>query len=203
MPKRTGSEDNKMILDGYWKKELKRNLRNLKLWINLSKAYSVYSKYSEHQVNKSILYSAIIIRKMFEDEKHAEPILKEMKALELEKHTEFVPKIAHCDSGLLKIIKYKVSVTIYPFSGDEDFIIERVIPDNYDYKNKAQEKIELNKLCNQIIHSFVWSVAYEQKSKKIHGVLFASDKEKAKVMYLLEPKEWIKAIRFCIKNGNI
>lgn len=38
-----------MILDGYWKKELKRNIRNLKLCLKFSFASS---KFVEHQVSK-------------------------------------------------------------------------------------------------------------------------------------------------------
>ena len=70
-------------------------------------------------------------------------------------------------------------------------------------KKAVTEEIELNKLCNQIIHSFVWSVAYSEGLNKIRSVLFASDKAKAEVMYLLKPDEFIKAIDFCIENGNI
>ena len=173
-----------MILDGYWKRELLRNKRSLKLWLRLS---HVFYFYAQHQVNKAILYSAVIIRKMFEDEKGAET--------EIKKTSMPMPPF--------KILKYKVNVTVYPFSGDKDFVVERVIPENYDYKKAVTEEIELNKLCNQIIHSFVWSVAYSEGLNKIHSVLFASDKAKAEVMYLLKPDEFIKAIDFCIENGNI
>ena len=173
-----------MILDGYWKKELERNIRSLETWLKLSCAFSDYAK---HQVNKAILYSAIIMRKMFEDEKGAEIALKK----------------ADMPMPPLQLLKYKVKVTVYPFVGDKSFIAERVIPDNYDCNNVVEKEIELNTLCNQIIHSFVWTVAHEQKKHKISGVLFASDKVKDNVLYLLKPQEFIKAIRFCIENGNI
>ncbi len=62
-----------MILDGYWKRELIHNKRSLKFWLKVG---SVFDKHAEHQVNKAILYSAVIIRKMFEDEKRAETVLK-------------------------------------------------------------------------------------------------------------------------------
>lgn len=173
-----------MILDGYWKKELERNIRSLETWLKLSCAFSDYAK---HQVNKAILYSAIIMRKMFEDEKGAETANKK----------------TDMPMPPLQLLKYKVKVTVYPFSGDKSFVTERVIPENYDCKSAVTEEIKLNTLCNQIIHSFVWTVAYEQKKRKITGVLFASDNAKDNVLYLLKPQEFIKAIRFCIENGNI
>lgn len=173
-----------MILDGYWKKELKHNARLLAFWIKVSDKVGIYA---EHKVNKYILYSAVIIRKMFEDEKGAETVFKKLNV--------------HMPA--LELIKYKVKVTTYPFSGNKNFIIERAIPENYNQEEAVDEEIPLNTLCNQIIHSFVWSVVHEQNSLKICEVLFASDKEKANVLYALNPEDFIKAINFCIEKGTI
>ncbi len=174
-----------MLLDGYWKKELKHNIKILKFGIKLS---GKFTQYAEHQINKSILYSAIIIRKMFEDEKGAETYISKKKSIPMPP---------------LKLLKYKVKVTAYPFSGNKDFIINRVIPNNYNHENAIEEQIELNKLCNQIIHSYLWSVVYERETFKICEVLFASDKAKSDVLYSLNLKEFIKAVEFCVENGTI
>lgn len=173
-----------MIFDGYWKKELIQNAKKLCFWY---KCLKIYPSYAEHQINKMVLYSAVIMRKLFEDEKHAETTIKK----------------ADMPMPPLKLLEYKVKVSVYPFLGDEEFIIENVIPEIYDCKNAIIEEIELNKLCNQIIHSYVWSVSYSKQSKKLNGLLFASDKAKAKELYLLELNEFIKAINFCVENGNI
>lgn len=173
-----------MILDGYWKKELQRNIKSIKLWLKLSK---VFTQYAEHQINQNILYSAIVMRKMFEDEKHYEKLCM--------KHRHPLPPF--------KLLKYEVEVKNCPFCGDKDFIIEQLIPENYDFKQSKTEKIELNFLCNQIIHSFVWSVVYYQNTRKIYGFAVASDRESNKNIYLFEIKEFIKAVEFCVENGNI
>lgn len=173
-----------MIFDGYWKKELIQNAKKLCFWCKCSK---IYPSYAEHQINKMVLYSAVVMRKFFEDEKHAETTIKKVDM----------------PMPTMKLLEYKVKVLVYPFSGDEEFIIENVIPGNYDCKNAVIEEIELNKLCNQIIHSYVWSVSYSKQSKKLNGMLFASDKAKTKELYLLELNEFIKAINFCVENGNI
>ena len=173
-----------MLQDGCWKKELKHNARLLAFWIKVSDKVGIYA---EHKVNKYILYSAVIIRKMFEDEKGAETAFK--------KFNMHMPA--------LELIKYKVKVTTYPFSGDENFIIERAIPENYNQEEAIDEEIPLNTLCNQIIHSFVWSVVHEQNSLKVCEVLFASDKEKTNILYALKPEDFIKAINFCIEKGTI
>lgn len=171
-----------MILDGYWKIELLRNKLSLKIWYKLG---NVFNKLAEHQINKAILYSAVIMRKMFEDEKGAEN--------EIKKTSMSMPPF--------NILKYKVNVTVYPFSGDKDFIVERVIPENYDYKKAVTKEIGLNKLCNQIIHSYVWSVVHSQN--KIYGVMFASDKYKTDGAYLLVIEDFIRAIEFFIEEGTI
>lgn len=173
-----------MLLDGYWKRELKHNARQLAFWIKVS---SKFCEYAEHQVNKYILYSAIIIRKMLEDEKGAETAFKK----------------SNMHMPALELLKYKVKVTKYTFSGDKNFIIERAIPENYNQEEAVDEEIPLNTLCNQIIHSFVWSVVHEQNSLKICEVLFASDKEKANILYALKPEDFIKTINFCIEKGTI
>ena len=124
--RKLSTERQNMILDGYWKRELVHNKRMLKFWLKVG---SVFDKYAEHQVNKSILYSAVIIRKMFEDEKAAETVLKN----------------GNLPMPLLRLLNYKVKITAYPFSGDADLITERVIPDNYDYSKVYLEEVELNK----------------------------------------------------------
>lgn len=173
-----------MLLDGYWKKELQRNIKNLKLWLRLS---SVFTQYAEHMINQNILYSAIVMRKMFEDEKHYENLCVKNK------HPQ--PRF--------ELLKYKVEVRVSPFCGDKDFIFEQLIPGDYDFKQSKTEKVGLNFLCNQIIHSFKWSVVYFRNSRKVYGFSVASDKESDKNVYLFEINEFIKVMEFCIENGNI
>jgi hypothetical protein len=101
-----------MILDGYWKKELSYHIKQIKLWQFLSQNHSYYA---EHQINKYVLYSAIVIRKMIEEEKGAE---KQFKASSLT-----MPK--------LYLLDYKVPVLRFKFTGDDSFILHRVITDYY------------------------------------------------------------------------
>ena len=54
-----------MILDGYWKSELHRYTLQLRFWSSLCRWTG---SFAEHQVNKYLLYSAAIIRKLIEDE---------------------------------------------------------------------------------------------------------------------------------------
>lgn len=174
-----------MILDGYWKRELFRNKLSLKLWLKLSAIG--FRNYADHKVNKAILYSAVIMRKMFEDEKTAETQVKNSNAM--------MPP--------LRLLKYKVKVNVYPFTGDKNLISEYPWPDDYDFKNAVTEEIELNKLCNQILHAYSWAVVRRKGSKRISSVMFSSDRTKTELLYRLDPREFIKAIDYFVEHGHI
>lgn len=173
-----------MILDGYWRLELHITAFKLRFWQVLS--CTIKSKYIEHQINKLILLSAIAIRKIIEDELNAKKIIKnsELSAISF------------------PISDYKVDTVRYQFVGDKDWIIENVCADNYG-KPAVQEQISLKHLCNQLIHAFVWNLAYEYHKKEIHYFLVASDHEKEKLIYCVSLKDWLCAIKFCRDNSTM
>lgn len=173
-----------MIEDGYWIKELENELKEFK---KKRRKRKYYSQELEHQINKSLLLSAVIMRKMFEDEKNCETALKD----------SVMPLPP------LKLLKYKVKLIEYPIGVEEPFLIERYIPDNYDYNNQKVVEVKLNDLCNQIIHSFVWQVVFTKQQQELYGVLFASDKVKENKSYLLSNDEWIKVLEYCIENNTL
>ena len=64
-----------MIFDGRWKSELKRLSWEISFWHKLP----AFCAYAEHRLNRAVLYSATILRKIIEDETEAETIAKEAK----------------------------------------------------------------------------------------------------------------------------
>ena len=64
-----------MILDGYWKLELKKSIDALRFWRKV--AGLLHTEFFDHQVNRQILYSAMIVRKIIEDEKWAKKDLQD------------------------------------------------------------------------------------------------------------------------------
>lgn len=181
-----------MLFDGYWKKELIHNKKIIKKWRNRT---GLFRDYAEHQVNKAILYSSVIIRKMFEDEKYAE---KEIKKI----HLEPLPE-GNIQLPALDIINYKAEVIVYPFEGDKELINNHMNLENYNRRDYVIKEIELNQICNLIIHSFVWSSVFCEGEKEIYGVVFSSDKEKANFLYLMQIDTFIKIIDFCLEKGRI
>ena len=93
-----------MILDGYWKSELHRYTLQLRFWSSLCRWTG---SFAEHQVNKYLLYSAAIIRKLIEDEVDAKN--------EFQNSEYGIPELA--------LLHYELPATEYPFDGDKDFIV--------------------------------------------------------------------------------
>lgn len=62
-----------MVFDGSWKWELKKLSWAISFW----KRTSAYGEYSKHQLNRAILYSAVIIRKAIEEEIELEKLAKD------------------------------------------------------------------------------------------------------------------------------
>ena len=173
-----------MILDGYWKKELKQIRRSLLIWSKIGRALT--GELSEHKINKDYLYSAAIIRKIFEDEKDAEAELKEIGA----------------QLPALEIIKIQVPVKRYMHVADDKFFANsRVFLEDYDTKNAIDDTISLYTACAQIIHSYAWGVIYS--GKRIYGVLLASDREKEKDILLLSVKDWVTVIEEVVEKTTI
>ncbi|MBQ0014340.1 MAG: hypothetical protein KBS82_03355 [Oscillospiraceae bacterium] len=175
-----------MLLDGYWKKDLKSIIKQLEFW---SKRPFLFSqRFAEHQINKGVLCSAVIIRKIIEDEKDVKPFFDECS--ESEKY--------------LKTLFYDVPVVKYNHVGDGDlFINSKVIIEDYDTKNAEKETVHLSMVCNQLIHSYVWSLIYCYNGKRIFGFMVASDNLKEKEALFIKIDDWINVIHFVIDNAII
>ncbi len=174
-----------MILDGYWKQELNTSIHLLRFWQRLSTVFD--TDYGKHKANKHILLMAIAARKMVDDD------LWEKK--EIEHSSLSMPE--------LPLVDYKVPVTEYPFTGDKDWIIPgKITADDYGQASGVKE-ILLNKLCSQIIHSFVWGVAGTFGKNGFAGFLVASDREKEKLVYYVTLDDWNAAMQFCIDKSSV
>ena len=172
-----------MILDGYWKLELHRYILWLRFWSALCKWTG---SFAEHQVNKYLLYSAAIIRKLIEDEADAK---KERQNSEYE-------------MSELALLHYDLPATEYQFDGDEDFILHKVIEDNYNAGSR-NVMVEAKTICNSIIHSYIWNLAYSEGKRGAAGFLTASDREKDKKLYFVRINDWIGYINYCKEKCSV
>lgn len=173
-----------MILDGYWKKELKNLIKELRFWQKLS---NWKLDYVEHKINRVLLLSAIIVRKIIEDEEIAK---KEIEKLDMR-----MPSF--------KILNTTIRVLNYPFVGDKDFVAHKICVEDYDLPNDKKKEVRLKDCCNWMIHAYIWDLLYERKPDKAVGFGVASDRNKTKELYLVRLDDWAKKLEFCIENSNI
>ncbi len=179
-----------MIFDGYWKKELRMYAKQIKRWQKLSSSQLLNRKYVEHQLNKYILYSAIVIRKMIEEEKDAEKMSE-----------KFIKTNPNAPKPLLELLHYDIPVMRFAFNGDKDFILHKVIPDYYKGKGE-KTKIDANRAGNSIIHSYIWNLGYadNQKRSRVEGFLVASDYDKEQFLYCISLSDWANYVLYCAEK---
>lgn len=124
-------------------------------------------------VKKHFVYSAIIIRKM--QEIHQLP----------------------------QIDNYKIKVMRYPYINTNDPASQTMWAADYDSANYIQETVELRKICNSLIHSYVYDVLYQidknKKSQYMAYVGVASDYDKEKHVYVVSIKDWIECLLYLAK----
>ena len=174
-----------MILDGYWKLELKRSIDTLRFWRKVSGV--LHTNFTDHQVNRQILYSAVIVRKLIEDEKWAKDIAKD----------SLLPMPPFL------ILHSEIKVIEYPYIGDKDFVGFRPWIDNYNVDGRSTSMLPLEHACNSIIHSYVWSLVHYEKKKDIAAFVMSSDRYKAKCMYLIMLDDWLEKLQFCLDHCNV
>jgi hypothetical protein len=174
-----------MILDGHWKLELKKSINALRFWRKV--AGGLHTDFADHQVNRQILYSTVIVRKIIEDEKWAKNDLKDSPLP--------MPPFA--------ILHSEIKVIEYPYVGDKDFVGFRPWTDDYDVDGRTAGALPLEHACNSIIHSYVWSLVRYEKKKDIAAFVMASDKFKSRCMYLIMLDDWLDKLQFCLNHCHV
>lgn len=169
-----------MIFDGRWKWELKKQSWAISLW---QKAPS-YGEYGKHKLNRAVLYSATVLRKVIEDEIEAEEVAKEQNWT-----------LPEC-----KIMSGVISATKYPYTDEDGWAFRgKICVSSYGEGQAASLKVK--DVCNWLLHSYVWGVAGYADQKGFAGFLVASDFDKEKFVHFVSFDEWQKVIDVAIKNG--
>ena len=171
-----------MITDGYWRLELFYIKQRIMVWSFIDRYIRSY--HNEHRISREILYSSVVVRKIVDDCKEARSFSRQHKQKE----------------PPLEVMRYRAPLKEYSYTGD-DFVTYRVSVEDYDYSKAKDIKMDLDQLCNKVIHSYVWSVVYS--GKDVHGVVFASDKEKTDKLYLLKLSDWIDMLQYCIDEACV
>lgn len=157
----------------------------MRLWSKIR--FRLLHEYAEHKINQGFLWSAVILRKIVDDEKDAEKV-SENSALPMPR---------------LPILKIRVKVKHYDHIDEKKFfMVSRFFPQDYDFEKEKEGEEPLNHICNQIIHSYSWSVVYLNR-KNIYGIFFASDVFKEKGIFFLTISEWLSVLQEVIDKAAI
>ena len=167
-----------MIINGYWKWELQKLSWEISLWSKLT----VFDAWSKHRLTRAVLYSAIIIRKAIEDDTEA-------------------GKAGLDNLPELRLLTETLSAKKFPYIGEKESTARgKMWASDYDAGETMEMKIST--VCNQLIHSYVWNLAYKETVNGCHGFFVASDKQKEKCVYFVSFSEWQKIIKLAITEGT-
>ena len=171
-----------MIFDGYWKREAKVLSREISLWHRLL----FPSDYAEHRLNRAILYSAAILRKIIEEEREAEKLFR--------KRGETIPH---------KLLSQTTLPAIrYPHTDTENiFYRGKLFPE--DYGEGERVELTVQDVCNQLIHSYVWSLAMSADKKSYAGFFVASDRSKESCVHAIHFSDWQEILKLCMEESII
>ena len=167
-----------LMLDGYWKSEVKAQSLALKY----NRTIFLVPKLQEHVVNKAILMTAIISRKILEDEKWAER----------ESRKSTLPWGFNSE-----LTKTKMPVMVFPYYG-EPLPLGPVVPNHYGKGKEMTELVEY--IVNSVIHSYYWVLIGSPHSSYIEAFCVSSDRHKDQ-LYYVKISDWIvwlqKVIKLC------
>lgn len=169
-----------MIFDGRWKSELKQLSYAISIWRKMT----VFGGLAEHRLNRAVLYSATILRKIIENEAEAEAIAKK-EGIALPKQTTV--------HSALEAIKY-------PYTGEEGWTIRSKLCAS-DYGKGQTVCIKVKDVCNWLLHSYLWGVARNEDRKNFAGFLVASDFDKEKFVHFISFEEWNALLKVVMKNS--
>ena len=171
-----------MIFDGHWKREVKVLSREISLWRRLL----FPSDYAAHRLNRAILYSAAILRKIIEDEREAEKLFR--------KRGETIPHKL--------LLNAKLPAIRYPYTAEDGWPIRgSLFPE--DYGEGERVELSVQEVCNQLIHSYVWSLAWESNKKSYAGFFVASDRSKETHVHAIHFSDWQEILKLCTEESAI
>lgn len=153
----------------YCIKELQKTSRRLRVLSKMPNDIVSIFPSLNFNVRKHFVYSAIIIRKM--QEIHQLP----------------------------QIDNYKIKVMRYPYINPNDTASQTMWAADYDSANCAQEIVELRKICNSLIHSYVYDVLLDKKSQRMAYIGVAPDRDKEKYVDVVSIKDWIECLSYLTK----
>ena len=174
-----------MIFDGHWKWEVQKLSWELSVWSKLL----CPPEYAEHRLNRAILYSASILRKIIEDETEVVGILKKNGAKKPQ------PMLLH-----EVLLDTKIPAIRYPYTGQDGWSLRsKLCPEDYGIGIKVE--LSVKEVCNWLIHSYIWSLAWEPDKKSYTGFVVASDYDREKYVHAIHFSDWQAVLKLGVDQS--
>ena len=162
-----------MIHDSYaWKRDLYLKKRKL-IKYNSKLAFDKNFDLAYHKVESVILYSAFIIRKLIESEKLS----------------------ATADAYSVVVKKYLPVKHI-------DRLHHWCDEDRYDWDKSISKTITGKNICNQLIHSYVLQLLFEEDGAAI-GFFVSSDYDRNKGLIEISLEDWLRYMNIIISDSVV
>ena len=169
-----------MVFDGHWKWDVQKLSWELSVWRKLL----FPSEYAKHRLNRAILYSATILRKIIEDEQEAEKIFRE--------NGKTIPHKL--------LTQTKLSAIRHPYTAEDGWTIRgKLCPEDYGSGTKVE--LSVKDVCNWLLHSYVWSLAWDSDKKSYAGFLVASDFDREKYVHAIHFSDWQTVLKLCVDES--
>lgn len=151
-----------MINESYeWKQAIKRN--NVYIRRHSEAAVADEDSYLLDRIQIRIVNNALIVRKLLE-----------------------TPKVA------TTLKEYIVPVIAHPWSGSNvDYMNCHRLDEKYQINNPISKSLRGGLLCDQIIHSFVWTWVLSEDEYRLNGFIVSSDHKKHSEVYLISFDDWL------------
>ena len=169
-----------MIFDGQWKRELQTFSREIAFWRKMT----MFSHIAEHRLNRAILYSAIILRKVMEDEKEAEEIIAENGLQEMS----------------FEVLQAKTAATQYLYIAEKGWTVRGIFRAD-DYGKGESVSLDVQLMCHWLIHSCIWTLVHDS-NQRYGGFAVASDRKRETHIHYVTFDEWLRVIELAIKHGS-
>lgn len=151
-----------MIFESYeWKKTIKRN----NAYLRRNSEASVIDKdgYLLDRIQIRIVTNSLIVRRLLE-----------------------TPKVA------TNLKEYIIPVIAHPWSGSNvDYMNCHRLDQKYQINNSVPKSLRGGLLCDQIIHSFVWTWVLSEDEGRLKGFIVSSDHKKHSEVYLVSLDDWL------------
>lgn len=162
-----------MIYDSRsWKRQLKRYARKLRLRRRFKIPSPLLNSF-RNSIDKIILYSAVITRKLIESNKLSD-----------------------------SIDQYEFNVFCHKPRRNVDRLHRWVEDGDYEWDPTKKVSVLGKKLCNALIHSYVYSI-YFDNNHYLDGFFVSSDYDRNKILYQVNLADWIDYITLVSEDDII